>query len=87
MRFSLLLIPALLYSLVAVGADSEPIDPPQPAPERWGDLAPGYGSCDERTRAAGVGAPWISASESARDDARRAPAFESPETAPAERRP
>lgn len=87
MRFYLLLIPALLYSLAAIGADSDPIGPPQPAPERWGDLAPEYGSCDARTRAAGAGAPWISAADSARDDASRAPAFESPETAPVERRP
>lgn len=86
MRIHLLLVPALFYSLAAFGADYEPTDPPQAAPERWGDLAPEYGSCDERTRAAGVGAPWISASESARDDAPRAPAFESPETTPAERR-
>jgi len=87
MRIHLLLVPALFYSLAAFGADNAPIDPPQRAPERWGDLAPEYGSCDERTRAAGVGAPWISSSDAARDDAPRAPAFESPETAPVERRP
>lgn len=87
MRLYLLLVPALLYSLAAVGANNEPIDPPQPTPERWGDLAPEYGSCDERTRASGAGAPWISSSDSARDEARRASALESADTVAAERRP
>lgn len=87
MRFHLLLVPALFCSLAAVGADNQPLDPPQPAPERWGDLAPEYGSCDERTRAAGAGAPWVSVSDSARDDTPHASAFESPGTASAERRP
>lgn len=90
MRIHLLLVPALFYSLAAIGADNEPTDPPQAASERWGDLAPEFGSCDERTRAAGLGAPWISSADSARDGAPRTPTFtspEPPETAPVERRP
>lgn len=58
---TLLLTVALLYAHSAVAADIVQ-DEPHQAPERWGDLAPEYGSCDERTRLSGVGAPWVAAS-------------------------
>lgn len=91
MRGYLLLVPALLFSFAAtgaIGADETSSDAPQRAPERWGDLAPEYGSCDEPARAAGVGAPWISSSaEPARDGAAQAPTFDASDSAPAERRP
>lgn len=57
---TLLLTVALLYAHSAVAADIVQ-DEPHQAPERWGDLAPEYGSCDERTRLSGVGAPWVAA--------------------------
>lgn len=57
---TLLLIVALLY-VHSAGAEDIVRDEPHQTPERWGDLAPEYGSCDERTRLSGVGAPWIAA--------------------------
>ena len=57
---TLLLIVALLYAHSAAAEDIVQ-DEPHQAPERWGDLAPEYGSCDERTRLSGVGAPWVGA--------------------------
>ena len=70
-RRLLLVVPALLYTLSAVAADGARNDEPHSSPERWGDLAPEYGVCEEDARGAGVGAPWIA---SRQDRSRESPA-------------
>ena len=88
MRVNFLLVPVLLYSLTVVAADETVTDEPQRAPERWGDAAPEYGSCDERAQLSGVGAPWVSSqrTDRAREGEPDAVRHTPPDSVP-ERRP